>query len=187
MEKLYEIKKLEAQPIDIPTYLDEYVDIPTFLECCKACPNFGTTWSCPPYDFDVEAFWNRYSTLKLYGTQLIYTEEAVNRRYTKEEADRILEETLKPEKLALSKEMEVLEKQNPGSQALSAGSCILCKDCARTQGNPCRHPDSMRYSIESLGGNVGKTTSRLLGIELEWMEENRLPHYFTLINGLLLP
>ena len=45
----------------------------------------------------------------------------------------------------------------------------------------------MRYSIESLGGNVGKTASKLLGVELMWMEEKKLPAYFVLVNGLLLP
>ena len=43
----------------------------------------------------------------------------------------------------------------------------------------------MRYSIESIGGNVGLTLGKLMGIELEWMEEGRLPHYFVLVCGLL--
>lgn len=45
----------------------------------------------------------------------------------------------------------------------------------------------MRYSIESLGGNVGLTIEKLMGIHLEWMEEGRLPHHFVLVSGLLLP
>ena len=43
----------------------------------------------------------------------------------------------------------------------------------------------MRYSIESLGGNVGLTVSKLMGIELEWMEEGKIPSYFVLAGGLL--
>ena len=45
----------------------------------------------------------------------------------------------------------------------------------------------MRYSVESLGGNVGLTVQKLLHLHLEWIEENRLPHHFILVNGLLLP
>lgn len=182
----YQIRKMEAT-IDIPTYLEEYVDIPTFLECCKACPNYGGKWSCPPYDFDVEAYWRQFERLNIYGTQLMYGEEMVNRTYSKEELDQILKETLEAEKRKLAAQMEILEREHPGSRALSAGSCILCKSCRRREGKPCCRPDQMRYSIESLGGNVGKTTSKLLHVELEWMEENRLPRYFTLINGLLIP
>ena len=45
----------------------------------------------------------------------------------------------------------------------------------------------MRYSVEALGGNVGLTVQKLLGIQLEWMEEGKLPSYFVLVGGLLMP
>ena len=59
--------------------------------------------------------------------------------------------------------------------------------CTRPDGQPCRYPDTMRYSIEALGGNVGLTVQKLLGIQLEWMEEGKLPSYFVLVGGLLMP
>ena len=59
--------------------------------------------------------------------------------------------------------------------------------CTRLEGKPCRHPGKMRYSIESLGGNVGTTLSELMEIELEWIQEGRLPSYFVLVSGLLRP
>ena len=78
------------------------------------------------------------------------------------------------------------EKKYPGSISLSAGSCSRCKGgCTRPQGKPCRFPDEIRYSIESLGGNVGMTIEKLMGLELEWMEEGKLPSHFILVNGLL--
>ena len=43
----------------------------------------------------------------------------------------------------------------------------------------------MRYSLESLGANVGMTVSRLMNIELEGYEENKIPEYFVEIAGLL--
>ena len=39
--------------VPVSEYLDKYVDVPAFLEACKACPNYGRIWSCPPYDFQV--------------------------------------------------------------------------------------------------------------------------------------
>lgn len=182
----YQIKKLEGG-MDIAKYLEDYVDIPTFLECCRACPNYGNLWSCPPYDFDVEAYWRQYAYLKVYATQIIFEKEDVERTYESRELKGIMEETLGAEKARLAEWMEQKEKEHPGSRALSAGSCMLCESCRRGEEKPCRYPEKMRYSIESLGGNVGKTASKLLGVELVWMEENRLPAYFVLVNGLLLP
>ena len=42
-----------------------------------------------------------------------------------------------------------------------------------------------RCSIEAIGGDVGKTISRLMGIELEWMKEGILPEKFVLVCRLL--
>lgn len=43
----------------------------------------------------------------------------------------------------------------------------------------------MRYSIEALGGNVGRTLSKYLHLKLLWMEKGRLPAYFIIVGGLL--
>lgn len=63
--------------------------------------------------------------------------------------------------------------------------------CARkghapgSEGRPCRYPDRIRPSLESLGFDIGKTASELLGIELKWSEpgSSGLPEYFTLVSG----
>jgi predicted metal-binding protein len=87
----------------------------------------------------------------------------------------------------ITEELFAMEEEYPGSISLSAGSCSVCgpENCTRTDGKPCRYPEKMRYSIESIGGNVGKTVSKLLGIELEWIEEGKIPSYFVLVGGLL--
>lgn len=90
-------------------------------------------------------------------------------------------------KKRLSLELFKEEEKYPGSISLSAGSCTKCTVCSRETGEPCLYPDKMRYSIESLGGNVGLTIEKLMGLRLEWMEEGRLPHHFVLVCGLLLP
>ena len=105
---------------------------------------------------------------------------------TEMELQEIMDASLKTVKQELSGELFDREQKTPGSISLSAGSCLLCKgSCGRKENEPCRFPDQMRYSIESLGGNVGLTLSKLMGIELEWMEEGKLPHYFVLVCGLL--
>ena len=43
---MYTTKRYQAT-IPVSDYLRDYVDIPTFLECCKKCHNYETKWSCP--------------------------------------------------------------------------------------------------------------------------------------------
>lgn len=184
---MYTITRHEAT-ISVPEYLDGYVDVDTFIEACKACRNYNTVWSCPPYDFDVIEYWRRYQTLRLTASKITFDEEMTSKIYTQDEIRAILDEVFFTEKDRLSEELFELEKAIPGSVSLSAGSCLRCKNgCMKAQGKPCCHPETLRYSIESLGGNVGLTADKLMGIPLEWMEEGRLPHYFVLVCGLLVP
>ena len=184
---MYTTTRYESS-ISVPEYVEQYVDVATFLEACKACPNYDRVWSCPSYDFDVIKYWNRYQTFRVIATKITFDEEMTAKTYTRQELNEILGQVLPVEKKKISDELYREERQNPGSISLSAGSCHLCPNgCAKPTGGSCRNPDLMRYSIESLGGNVGMTIEKLLGIELEWMEENRLPSHFVMVSGLLLP
>ena len=182
---MYTKERLETT-VPVSEYVKNYVDVATFLECCKACPNYEKVWSCPPYDFDVLDYWNKYTILELTAVKIVFDEEYAGKAFPKQELQGIMEASLEKVKQELSEELFEREKKTPGSTSLSAGSCLLCKgNCGRKENEPCRFPDKMRYSIESLGGNVGLTLSKLMGIELEWMEEGKLPHYFVLVCGLL--
>ncbi|MBQ6358699.1 MAG: DUF2284 domain-containing protein, partial [Clostridia bacterium] len=90
-------------------------------------------------------------------------------------------------KADLARELLFLEKERPGSLALLGGKCDLCPVCARTEGKPCRTPDRMRYSIESLGGDCGGALEKYFGEILQWAQGNRLPEQIILLGGLLLP
>lgn len=184
---MYTIKEYYAE-IAVDEYLEKYVDIPVFLECCKRCSNYNMTWSCPSFDFDVESYWKKYSKLALYGHQILFTDHVINRNYTQEELNKLIESVVKKEKQVLTDKLFALEKKHPESISLSAGSCQTCGpfNCSRKENRPCRYPDQLRYSIESLGGNVGKTISDCFHIELEWIEDGKLPNYFVLVCGLLM-
>ncbi len=179
MEK-YRIERFQKE-IGVSDYLEGYVAVEEFLEYCKACPNYDATWSCPPFDFDVEGYWKQFSRLLVIARK-IYLPGGISQ----EEGFRILEEV----KADMSRELFEMEAANPGSVSLSAGSCSICRNesgCTRPAGQPCRYPQTMRYSIEALGGNVGLTVQKLLGLQLEWMEDGKLPSYFVLAGGLLMP
>ena len=184
---MYTVKRYEAV-ISTEEYLEKFVDVETFLQACKACPNYDRIWSCPSYDFDVINYWKKYKTLRLIASKIEFEKDMLERTYEPTELVSILDHVLPVEKQKLTDELLAMEKDVPGSMSLSAGSCSRCKGgCTRPEGKPCRFPDTMRYSIESLGGNVGLTIEKLMGIRLEWMEDGRLPHHFVLVCGLLLP
>jgi len=196
---VYRVENLQAE-IDIEQYIEEYINIEEFLECCRKCVNYEKKWSCPPFDFDVLEYWKKFKKLFIWGEKISFDWEAIEGKDQSEESQKIINEVLGKEKQQLSEKLFELEKSYEGSISLSAGSCGLCgngmmdsQNCTRVSGcegtakENCVHFDKMRYSIEALGGNVGKTCTKLLGIDLEWIEENKLPTYFVLVCGLLKP
>ena len=67
--------------IAVSDYKKRYIDIPTFTEYCKACPNYDRLWSCPSYTFDVEAFWNQFQTLDLFAVKIIYNDNYAGKQF----------------------------------------------------------------------------------------------------------
>ena len=124
---MYTTTRHEAS-ISVPEYVENYVDVPTFLEACKACPNYDRVWACPSYDFDVLKYWKQYQTFQLLATEITFDEDMLAKEYSRQEIQDILDQVLPPEKKKLSDELLRAEKLNPGSISLSAGSCHLCKD-----------------------------------------------------------
>ena len=171
----YRTERFEAS-IGMPAYIEQYVDVEAFLACCRECPNYGQLWSCPPYDFDPLDVWRAFDTLTVVGYRITW-----GQTYTEGEMVQVHDRI----KQKIADELYIMESRSPGSLSLSAGSCQLCEGCTRPYGKPCRHRDQLRYSIESLGGNVGKTITDLCGIELEWIEEGKLPKHMVLVGGLL--
>lgn len=174
---MYTLEKFtKAVPVD--QYMKDYLDIEGFEAFCKECPNYGKLWSCPPYDFNVENFWKQHETLQILGYKINFEEGTSGREAM---------DIMKDVKDKISLELFEMEEKTPGSVSLCAGSCSWCEkeNCTRLCGEKCRHEEKMRYSLESLGANVGKTVSEALGIKLQWVEEGKVPDYFVLVGGLL--
>ncbi len=175
-EKDFRIQRLEAV-VPLDEYVKTCVDVPKFLAFCAACPNYEKRWSCPPFVFDPMDIWKRFDRLRLVASVLFpapgaSVEEAV--------------QALAAEKTLLMHELLAAEIAYPGSLSLSAGSCYLCEECTKGNGTPCCRPEEMRYSIEALGGDVGKSAERYLGKPLLWIKDGVLPEYLSLVAGLLL-
>ncbi len=173
--------------IRVAEYVHDYVDVPKFLAFCKECQNYNKVWSCPPFSFDVLQYWQKYSTLDLIGIKIVFLSDLANKKCAPKELKIIVEKSLGEEKKKLVQYLLAEEERHAGSVSLSAGNCKECGEgnCTRSAGQKCRQPKRMRHSIESLGGDVGKTTEKLLQLPLQWLKDDTLPPYLTLLGGLL--
>lgn len=182
MEYTTQMKEAE---ISVSDYLDKYVKAEEFIQYCRACPNFGKIWSCPEYDFDTVEYFRKHSRLRVIGLKIIYSPGTREKTYSREEMREVIAGSMHVERRKLDEYLRELEEKTGGT-ALNAGSCNICPEgCARPEGKNCRFPDRMRYSLESLGADITTTIGDLLGIELVWDKEGKLPEYYTLVAGLL--
>lgn len=184
---MYQTVYHEAE-IPVEEYIKSYVDVAAFLEACKDCGHYGRVWSCPRHSFDVMEYWKQFRTLKLCALEIRFDPELVAEVETEDELKMVLEEILPGEKRRLTRRMMGEERKHPGSVCLSAGgNCKICREgCSRPLGLPCRHPELMRYALESLGGNVCRTVEEILKVPMEWADLGRLPNHLELVSGLLL-
>ncbi|UYI80177.1 MAG: DUF2284 domain-containing protein [Fusobacterium varium] len=177
--------EVKLKKIPMEELKKNYCDRDKFEKFCKECRNYGSTWSCPPYDFSVEEYLEEYKYMYLAGIKIIFDEETLKEINTKDKINNYTTETLKYMKDKIMKELLRIEKIYTGSKSLSAGGCKLCDDCSRKNNIQCQHPDMMRYSLESMGFDVGGISSKLLNYELKWATETSLPEYFSLVTGLM--
>lgn len=177
--------EIYIKPSTIEELKKSFWDIEKFEGFCKQCKNYGKVWSCPPYDFSIEEYITKYKYIYIVGVKIVFDEDTLSSINTKEKISNYTNETLHFMKNKIMNEMLNLEKLYPNSTSLSAGGCKLCKVCSKESNLKCLHPDLMRYSLESLGFDVGGISSKLLNFELKWATETRLPDYFSLIAGIM--
>ena len=179
--EIIDIKK----EIPMADFIGKYVDTERFLKSCSECRGYGRTWACPPYDFDPASIWKSHQSVLIRAKKVLIPEEDRAKRMTNEELNRYSHELLLPVKRELMDELYAMEAEAQGSLALSAGGCDICSQCTRPEGGACRFPEKLRFSVESLGGDVILTCQRLLGEEVLWAENGMLPDHFLIVGALL--
>ena len=108
--------------------------------------------------------------------------ELLERRFTPEELAEYTRELTAAHARRMDGHLRALY---PGAAVLTTGGCMLCAACTRPAGRPCRHPEAVGYSLESLGCDVGAAARGELGWELLWPRRDRLPRYLTLLCAVL--
>ena len=178
---MVDIKKFTAD-VEVNEFVENYVDIEHFITLCEDCKNYGKNWNCPPFDFDVMDIWNSYNKLKIIAFKFDFSEDELNKQYSDREFDFIFK---KLERMKVKLMNDIYSMESEDSLALFLGCCNLCMKCTREFGMPCKMPFKMRYSIESLGGNVDQLIEDIFNYKILYGKNNKLPEYLIFVGGLL--
>lgn len=163
--------------ISVHELLENYFDFQLTHSKCRQCSGYKKTLSCPDFDFEPIVFWQSFSKL-----HLIVDRVSCASAKNPEEA----QHRLSTEKARFDAEMRELEKANPKSYGLAAQECVACKICARLKGQPCVHPEIMRYGLESIGILAVKLAEDKFGFPVQWSDGTSVPDYYLLIGGVIL-
>ena len=168
----------------LSTFRQKYQDRKKYMAYCRECPRYNMVWSCPPLAFDVDGYLNRFSCVTVLCAKIILSSHVIIEADKPEKIKTVGWDILLSVKLDMEEKLRRLEKNILGSVSLSSGGCNLCKVCSRKDGQPCRQPDKMRYSLDAFGFDLTAITKDMFDIDILWCKE-RLPDYFTLIHGIL--
>lgn len=172
----YTARDLTAE-LPAAEYIARFRDAGRIGGYCRACPNYGRSWGCPPFGFDVDEYLAGYASALLVATKIV----PETRGIPISESGRLI----RPERLRLEARLLGMERLYGGRSFAYVGTCLHCPEgsCTRPAGKPCRHPDKVRPSLEACGFDIARTTSELFGIDLKWGSEGRIPEYLTLVCG----
>ena len=184
MEQRLQEYSVQERWVEMPMaeYITGYRDFGRVRGYCSECSRYGNCWACPPYDFDETALLEQYTTISLIAT-VITSSEGVT--LTPETADRIIRrERERLDRMLLKMEREAAVPAHT-ARAFFAGTCLLCppEHCTRREGRPCRHPESIRPSLEALGFDIARTAADIFHTPLQWGRNEQPPEYLTLISG----
>ncbi len=183
-ENVYTIEEFQSETT-MKKYLKDYVNIPHFLNYCKACKNYNRSWECPPHSINVLDYWNQFNNISIIAVKLNYTKSFQKESRTSKELDYIKNNTLYKERRILRDKLQKLEKEYQG-QYLYGGRCDICPECAKIINEPCRFPQLKRYSVESIGADIIKTTKDFFNFELKWIgKDQKIPEYLTVVCAIL--
>ena len=174
-----------AAHITADKYIAEYRDCERFMGYCKQCRTYGKTYACPPFDFDVDEYISGYCDVYIIGTKIVFDDLTRECSTSVQLRDEITNNAMFHVLDDIAVQHKKVLAMFPDTLSFLVGKCRIClpQPCARLEGKPCLHPDEVRHSIESVGFDVGKTTSELLGIDLKWSSDHRLPEYVTLVTA----
>lgn len=119
---------------------DKIVVSPRPIWKCRACKNYYSKPSCPPYtpDWKETRDW-----IKCFKKALLIKFQVEMENYKQEKREVL--------KYLLNKQKELFSKGYEFAHALFPGECNLCEDCLHDEKGNCINPEQKRPSISSVG------------------------------------
>ena len=170
--------KIITADISASQYISQFRDVDKFIGFCRQCGNYGNSWLCPPFDYDIDEKLRPWTKVHVAGVTV-----DVAGKHQLSEAMVLLQ----PARIELSRYLLEKEQESKGLAFGFSGKCHYCNECGRPQGVPCRHTDKARPSLEAYGFDVGATAEQLLGIQLQWGKDGYLPEQLALIGAVFMP
>jgi len=156
-------------------YIENFTDLAACRAACRACGEYGKSWSCPPYEKEPD--FSPYKTVKIICARITPGTE-----YTSISSARKM---FGPVKAEMRKRLLAEERETGGMAMGFAGNCDFCTgECTRIKGAPCRFPTMSRPSLEACGFNVMQTAKELFGLEMLWSIHGEMPHYLLLVSAI---
>ena len=176
-QDLHQTEKFFAD-IDAKNYINEFRRTDYFIEFCQQCKNYNHRYGCPPFEDKTLSIVEGYEKVRIMGVKIIPN----NKKLPLSAANDLMEPVI----TEMNEELLELEKSLGGYAFGFVGTCPYCSGapCARISGEPCRHPDKVRPSLEAFGFDMSKTAKDLLGLEIKWSQGELIPEYLTLVCGV---
>lgn len=175
------------------------------LGFCQNCDQYERNYSCPTHQFD------EWSYIEDYKYAVLILTEIPTAMITAEKVDlnslnltsRVLDQhrTKSPERIVapevalamyvyddvksqVAERLLQFEQQHADTVGLPPGSCTSCDVCLKSVGEECPNPDTLRYSLESLGFKVSDIYERFFDRSIQWVS-GELPLAFQTCSALL--
>lgn len=159
--------------------IERFRDAERVGAACRACPNYGCNWACPPFEMDAEEMLSRYERVTIVVTKITPTQP----NQPIELARTLIAHAL----VDMTERLRDMEHEMGGLMCSGIGGCTLCPEgeCLRLAGKPCCHPSEVRPSLEAYGFDVERLTLELFDLPLLWSNDGTIPPYLTTTCALL--
>lgn len=174
------------------------------LGYCSNCSNFGNNYSCPSKTYDPVEVISEYNYVTLIITEVKTAEikefwgeiemkdypSQVYTNYMKKYPDTPSDTRSQLSMYVFNKVKDQVtdilmqtEEDWKNTYGAPPGSCSKCERCTMTDGEPCIHPDQLRYSLEAFGYKVSDLYTSVFDMELTFTR-GELPEAFTSCSGI---
>lgn len=174
------IHKFASRPMEMEHLLDEYYNLRKTRKGCAECPNYEKNWSCPEYNFKEVELLKQFNYVYLIAREFeVPHTDRLTVASTQKVANYAMDVNRRM-KVEVWKDLLRFEEEHPGTMGLIPGNCEICEfsgegHCAKIDKEVCRHPEMLRFSLESLGFDVDAICKYEIGVLLQWPADGQLP------------